>query len=1376
MIKVNSIEKRLLAAVFLIALITLIGWYSNNLNLTRVSRLFLPMAPLTAILFILIGSANYLWLFHRKKTWLVLAKIIVILILVIQTVIAIDFFYLNYTLNVEALLINTSELFKNQPIGRISQWSILLFNFTAISFLIIDKNHKLFYRNVYGILTLIIFGSSAFFLLSYIERFPIFFNERVIPISLLGAFCFWLLSLIQLKIINFEIWPFKLFNEKSTYNIIAKTLIPLVIGLIVLQEIIENYFIVDKKSPIVSMLFMVIAIFLIIFMVYKITSILGDSLDKTVKSLKISEQKFESLFNNATIGLYQSTPDGKVLTANKALLDMLQYSSLDELLKIDITKGSYVDHNKRKEFKRKLTQYSEITNFESQWRSKNGNIIHVKEGARAVKDKNGHIIRYDGVVEDITELKKIETVQNIILNIANASQNEDNLNVIMRVVQNELGRIVDAKNFYVAIYNDENDSINRIFYRDEKDEIINFPASKTATGMVIKQGKSYLLRKEDTSRLVKENKINVVGEISKVWLGVPLIVKGKSIGAFVVQSYESENAYNENDKEVLEIISHQISTSIERQQSEKILQDVEQKQRNILEKSTNLFYSHDINHQLNYMSPQVKDILGYEVEEALVKWTKLISGHPINELGFGSTMRAIETGITQPPYELELIRKDGRKIWVEVREAPVVEYGKTVAIVGSLNDITKHKRDVQIQNIILNIANASQTSLNLGKLLQLIQKELERIVDSKNFYVAIYNEEEDTIHLPYFQDEYDDITDFPAKGSLTGLVIKEGKSMLLNNADINKLVEEKNLVHTGPDCKVWLGLPLKSKEKIIGAIVVQSYDDVNAYSENDIDILEIIAYQIGISIERKLNEEELIKAKEKAEENEEQLKRIANNFADGMIYQIAMIDENQRKFNYVSDSVVKLYGCTPEQVKENSDLIYSKVHPDDLVNLIKIEKEALKNFSTFKSECRVFNPDGSIRWSYFVSQPRLINEIVCWDGIEIDISDRKKIENELVISKEIAEESDRLKSAFLANMSHEIRTPMNAIMGFSELLNANNLSEAKKEKYHEIISNSGKRLMNIVTDIVDISKLDSNQLNLHLELININELLDILYNQFNITAKNKSIQLSLHKGLSIDEGNINTDETRLCQVITNLLENALKFTQSGSIELGYQLKENELLFYVKDTGVGIRKKHHQLIFDRFSQSDNEILKVKEGAGLGLSISKGIIELFGGVIWVESELGKGSTFYFTIPYKNGETTMEPINKNNLRENVQEIESNATSKTILIAEDEYTNYMFLEAILEALPFKLVHVENGKDAVDFMNSNAKIDLILMDINMPVMNGLEATIAIRKIHPNIPIIAVTAYAMATDREKAIAHGCTDYLTKPVSKKVLLETINKYI
>lgn len=559
------------------------------------------------------------------------------------------------------------------------------------------------------------------------------------------------------------------------------------------------------------------------------------------------------------------------------------------------------------------------------------------------------------------------------------------------------------------------------------------------------------------------------------------------------------------------------------------------------------------------------------------------------------------------------------------------------------------------------------------------------------------------------------------------------------------------------------------------------------------------------------NNVNLSKAKKTAEENELKLKLIADNFVNGMLYQVALIDENKRKFNYLSDAVNKLYNCTAEEAMVNPDLIYGKLHPEDIVPLIEKEQEALKNMSIFKAEARVINSDGSIRWAYYISKPRIIDGIACWDGVEVDITERKKLEiellnakekaersqidlkdknkeyealneelkqtnEELYIAKEKAEESDRLKTEFINNMSHEIRTPMNGILGFSKLLYKENLSSEKRIHYTNIVQNSGHQLMRVIDDILEISKLGTKQVKLSEKEICLNDLLLEHFSIFDIKAKENKTPLYLKKGLPDTESIIFTDKTKLNKTLSNLLENAIKFTNQGYIEFGYTLKNNAIEIYVKDTGIGINPDKQEAIFERFSQEEKELSKNVGGLGLGLSIAKENAQLLGGDITISSEKGKGSTFFVTIPYK-------PANKELLKNNGgNSTEKNLTEQnkyTILIVEDEEVNYLFIETLLEDeinLDCTIIHAKNGREAIEICQENQEIDFVLMDLKMPILNGFEATKHIKKMKPDLPIIAQSAYTTDEDKEKAFSAGCDNFISKPISEEKFNEITNKYL
>jgi signal transduction histidine kinase len=382
---------------------------------------------------------------------------------------------------------------------------------------------------------------------------------------------------------------------------------------------------------------------------------------------------------------------------------------------------------------------------------------------------------------------------------------------------------------------------------------------------------------------------------------------------------------------------------------------------------------------------------------------------------------------------------------------------------------------------------------------------------------------------------------------------------------------------------------------------------------------------------------------------------------------------------------------------------------------------------------------------------------------------RKQLENELIRSKEKAEESDRLKSAFLANMSHEIRTPMNGILGMTQLLANHDITMEQRKEYHDLINKNSETLLRLIDDIIDISKIEAGQMNILLKSFPLNTLLDQVYALLTSGSvfKSKNIELLMKKSLP-NNTNIYADPDRLRQIFINLIGNALKFTDSGKVEFGYSIKGKMIEFYVQDTGIGISIEKQKVIFNRFTQADNSLTRKFGGSGLGLTISKGLVELLGGQIWLSSDLCKGSTFYFNIPYI---PTLEAQKKHS-QSNLPHTEYNWSDRTFLIVEDDKVSYKFLESVFSRTDAKIYHAENGLKAVELCTLHPEIDVVLMDIQLPEMNGLDATRLIKQFRKELPIIAQTANSSSEDKEKCLEAGCIDYLSKPINIKLLFGKI----
>jgi hypothetical protein len=387
-----------------------------------------------------------------------------------------------------------------------------------------------------------------------------------------------------------------------------------------------------------------------------------------------------------------------------------------------------------------------------------------------------------------------------------------------------------------------------------------------------------------------------------------------------------------------------------------------------------------------------------------------------------------------------------------------------------------------------------------------------------------------------------------------------------------------------------------------------------------------------------------------------------------------------------------------------------------------------------------------------------------------DITERKESEQELIRAKEKAEESDRLKTAFLHNISHEIRTPMNAIVGFSALLGEPDIEKHTRESYIEVIMQSSNHLLSIISDIVDISNIEANLIKTARNEININMTVKSLANQFIPDANKRGVDLVYENGLPDSDAAIITDNIKLVQVLSNLLSNALKFTEKGQVKIGYKLHENFLEFSISDTGIGIAAENFERIFERFYQVQNTVSRLYEGTGLGLSISKAYVEHMGGKIWLTSERGKGTTFFLNIPYEKAEKKPAQV----IRQQVQDGLIFPVKKVILVAEDVESNFKLIKYFLSGSNAEVLHAYNGKEAVEKCFTNKNIDLILMDIKMPVMDGYTAVKLIREKNSEIPIIAQTAYA--DDREKALECGCSGFIAKPFDKKGLFRILQEFI
>ncbi len=713
-------------------------------------------------------------------------------------------------------------------------------------------------------------------------------------------------------------------------------------------------------------------------------------------------------------------------------------------------------------------------------------------------------------------------------------------------------------------------------------------------------------------------------------------------------------------------------------------------------------------------------------------WEKCL--HPEDK---DKTVAVLAESITakSPRYaEFRILRPNGEIRYVHASATVITDkFGNVTNSIGTTVDITDR---IKTQNQIKNqLREIELLNANIPTVIWRLQ------YDEKGNMINTYSS---------------DVID-------TFLALPEGT---VNN-DWNKFFE-----FVKPEYKELLFINLKKAFKHPGKIFSIDYKVLKANGEEAWfssrgkaieENNELIAYGTTIDItEKKKFEQEILESKIIAEENEAKFKGIF----DFSPQPISITDMNGI-FIEVNNKLCEISGYKKEEIvdKKVTDIgFYSEEDRKIFLDNLKDSGKA-----------------DNMEFSFYDKNRNIIDTLVNATLIKIgrkqyilsmitDISKRKKIEKELIKAKEKAEESDRLKTEFINNLSHEIRTPMNGILGFSELLTGPDLTQEKQKNYINIIRNSGLQLMRIIDDILEISKLGTKQVKAINKKVNLNDLLLELFSIFDIKAKENNTPLYLKKGLPDDDSIIFTDASKINKILSNLLENALKFTHKGYIELGYILKNKNIDIYVKDTGIGIRPEKQKTIFERFLQEEKTISENQGGLGLGLAIAKENAELLGGTISLESEKGKGSTFTITIPYK-------PVGKEETAKETKSEKLRNHTNTILIAEDEEVNFIYIETLLEYFDKDIIpiHAKDGKQAIEICQERDDIDFVLMDLKMPIMNGYQATKEIKKIKPYLPVIAQTAYSTTEEKAKALQAGCDDFISKPISKEIFSKIINKY-
>lgn len=1073
------------------------------------------------------------------------------------------------------------------------------------------------------------------------------------------------------------------------------------------------------------------------------------------KNLKSSLDRLDTLIESGTDFIWEINKIGAYTFASKNVQRLLGYEPSEIIGKtpFDLMPEKEA-HEKKMIFDKILAKRSPIVRLENINLKKNGEPIILETNGMPFFDDNGNLLGYRGVDRDITEERHNEELQDAIFQISQATDRANSLEALFPEIHKIIMGIMDAQNFYISLYVEKIDMIEFPYFVDEYSKVAQSRKfGKGWTEYVLKTGKSYLVRQPENIKLKQDGEIVQMGQPSALWLGVPLLIDEKPIGVMAVQHYTNPDAYSEKELKIMEFVSQQVALSIRKKQIEEQIRILSRS----VEQSPGIVIITDLNGDIEYVNKKFVEVTGYGLDEVIGENPRILKSDKTEDAVYKDMWDTITDG---KEWQGEFInkKKNGKIYFQASNVTPFTdEKGEVSHFLALAEDISESRHQEQIRKVMNNISDAVSTTPNLQEFYRVVHNELNELLDATNFFVGIYEEKTDSIILPFSVDEKDAIEKAPAAKTLSGYVIKNNQALLLKEKEMDEL-EAKGLIgHVGSDCKVWLGVPLKDDDQVTGVIVVQSYEDENAYDPGDLELMEFVAMQVSISLKQKQIEDRIHVLSLSVEQSPA---TVMITDVDGHIEYV------NRKFSQISGyESTEVIGKNPNILKSGkmSDSFYAEMW------------STIKNGKEWRGEIQNRKKNGDLYWELIHISP-IINdngEIIRFLAVKEDISDRIELQDQLAQSQKMEAVGN-----LAGGIAHDFNNLLTVINGYSEM--AMMKIEADTELHKDIlaIQSASEKAQDLTRRILGFSRKQIYQP----EIISLNN---------SITGLNEMIRrligedIKIYYKLSSDLSPIKADARQIEQILINLIINArdainLKTEKASekkitvetdkafldesfvSTHLGSQ-RGSHIVLSISDSGIGMSEEVKLNIFEPFFTTKEK----EQGTGLGLATVYGIVKQNEGSIFVYSEPGKGSTFNIYWPASESNEFQFETKK------VYEKDQFWGGESILYVEDDPAIQRFAKNALRKFGYTVYLAENGRKAMDFLKGNKqKIDLLITDLIMPEMNGKELADQVKKILPSIPVLFVSGY---TDNH--IVNGGqldkgVEFLQKPYTVNSLLKKI----